>query len=164
MSRVFKFASAAALSAFGLLAVAPAPMVSAAEALGAAVLATTEQGSLTVRVTDADSNEGVVWVGLYDSEAGYDAGDEIVSQSVRADVTGVELVFEDVAPGQYAIIAFHDENRDGDFNSNMFGIPSERYGFSNNPRPRFRAATWNEAVFALEAGEAEMVINLQGAF
>jgi len=51
------------------------------------------------------------------------------------------LHFADVAPGQYGFMIFQD--LDGDFTlaTNLFGIPSEPYGFSNNPvvhgRPDF---------------------------
>lgn len=41
--------------------------------------------------------------------------------------------FKDVGYGDYAIVAFHDENRDGQFNQNLLGMPKEGFGFSQNP-------------------------------
>ena len=43
------------------------------------------------------------------------------------------VVFTDVAPGNYAIICFHDanSNKKMDFQDN--GMPLEDYGISNNP-------------------------------
>lgn len=40
-------------------------------------------------------------------------------------------------PGEYAIALMHDENGDSKFNTTVFGIPKEGFGFSNNPTVRF---------------------------
>ena len=34
--------------------------------------------------------------------------------------------------GTYAVVLYHDENEDGEFNLSMIGVPQEGYGFSNN--------------------------------
>ena len=44
--------------------------------------------------------------------------------------------------------AFHDENGNGELDTNLFGIPSEGYGFANDPDstfgpPKFEAAAVN---------------------
>jgi len=41
--------------------------------------------------------------------------------------------FNNVRYGNYAIVAFHDENQDGNFNQNGLGMPKEGFGFSDNP-------------------------------
>jgi uncharacterized protein (DUF2141 family) len=33
--------------------------------------------------------------------------------------------FSDIKPGNYAIAVIHDENRNGELDTNMFGIPKE---------------------------------------
>jgi uncharacterized protein (DUF2141 family) len=38
-------------------------------------------------------------------------------------------LFSDIKPGNYAIAVIHDENRNGELDTNMFGIPKEGYGF-----------------------------------
>jgi uncharacterized protein (DUF2141 family) len=40
-------------------------------------------------------------------------------------------------PGTYAIAVYHDENGNQKFDRNMFGLPAEAYGFSNNPGTLF---------------------------
>ncbi len=54
-----------------------------------------------------------------------------------------------VPAGRYAIKSFHDIDGDGKLGSNMFGIPTEPYAFSNNAAGR---ASWAEASFELAAG------------
>ena len=61
---------------------------------------------------------------------------------------GATLRFPDVAPGDYAIAALHDENRDGKMNT-MIGIPREGVGFSNNPAIRMSAPKFSAARFAV---------------
>jgi uncharacterized protein (DUF2141 family) len=55
----------------------------------------------------------------------------------------------------------HDENRSGDMDTGLAGIPLEGYGVTNNPKPAFRKATFQEATFALPPEGAELTINLQ---
>jgi uncharacterized protein (DUF2141 family) len=59
----------------------------------------------------------------------------------------VLVVVPDVPPGSYAAQAFHDENDNGVIDRNIFGIPTEGLGFSNNAKmffgpPRFDAASF----------------------
>lgn len=51
-------------------------------------------------------------------------------------------------PGVYAIAVYHDENRSRKINRNALGIPTEGFGFSNNPStlaglPAFRSVRLN---------------------
>ena len=41
------------------------------------------------------------------------------------------LVFPNVRPGNYALIAFHDENGNNDLDHNFLRLPAEPLGFSN---------------------------------
>ncbi len=47
----------------------------------------------------------------------------------------------------YAVAAFYDTNGNGRLDKNIFGAPTEPYGFSGNLRPLFRAPTFREASF-----------------
>ncbi len=162
MNPILKSVSAAALAGAALVAFAPPQIATAATVLHAA--AQSNDHSLTVRVVYPANQSGEVWVGLYNGQESFDAGDEIRSARIPAHLDDLHAVFEGLPAGEYGIIAFHDSNSDGDFNRNFMGIPSERYGFSNNPRPRFRAATWSESRFTLsEDGEVELTIELMGA-
>jgi uncharacterized protein (DUF2141 family) len=68
--------------------------------------------------------------------------------------------FENLPPGQYAVQVIHDENDNGKFDSNFLGIPSEGYGFSNNPRV-MRRPTFEEARFDLPHEGAEIHVRLR---
>jgi uncharacterized protein (DUF2141 family) len=81
----------------------------------------------------------------------------------RVEVTSsdvLQVMFADVAPGHYALRLMHDENGNGKLDSNFVGMPTEGYGFSNNPRV-MRPATFDEAKFEVGADGAAVTIELR---
>ena len=99
---------------------------------------------LTVEVTGHQSSDGTVRVALYGDSKSF-------PQTPLRGVEGAALheplvlSFKDVAPGVYALTAYHDENDNKKMDRGLFGIPSERYGFSRDARgdkgpPEFRDA------------------------
>lgn len=63
-------------------------------------------------------------------------------------------------PGSYAIAVYHDENNDGDFNRNWVGLPTEGYGFSNNPRLTLGPPPLEAVRFAVGSGETQVSIQV----
>ena len=52
-----------------------------------------------------------------------------------------------VPPGVWAVQAFHDEDRNGEVNRNLLGVPTEGIGFSNDAPFRFGPPTFTDAAF-----------------
>jgi len=118
---------------------------------------------LEVTITSATQDQGHVWVGVYASEADWDAQIETATARVAVIEGEARWVFDALPAGALGLQVFHDANDNGDFDRNMMGVPSERYGFSNDPLPRFRGARWSEAMFTLAPGASQSVtITLQG--
>ena len=67
--------------------------------------------------------------------------------------------FDNVPFGDYAIVVFHDENRDGEFNQNWMGMPKEGYGFSDNPSA-LKKPVFEDAKFVVEQPVVELTIKL----
>jgi uncharacterized protein (DUF2141 family) len=94
--------------------------------------------TLTIRVENADTSKGNLMVGIFNDEKtfpdAYFRGERItVSDRIMT------IVFNDLPKGQYAVSVYQDGNGNGQLDKNIFGIPKERYGFSNNSdRPDFR--------------------------
>lgn len=118
-----------------------------------AATAGAQAAELTVVLHDVRAQTGLVKVALVDSQAGWD-GKAAPVQATGAPPSGEQatFVFKDLKPGAYAVLITHDENGNGQLDTNMMGMPVEGYGFSNNPRV-MRKPTWDEARFEL-AGEA----------
>jgi uncharacterized protein (DUF2141 family) len=119
-------------------------------------------GGLTIQLSGLQPH-GAIMVQLFDSEAGYRAGEAVGGSRIDVDADADEITFADLAPGQYAFRMFHDLNGDGRMNTNPFGIPIEPFAFSNNARGSFGPASWDQAAFTLNAGENVQQISLGGA-
>ncbi len=92
---------------------------------------------LKVQLTGLKSTNGTIYTQLFNQE-----GEMVARKSVtpEEDITTIEFRLQ---PGKYAIRSFHDENGNGRLDTTLFGIPRERYGYSNNVRgfmgePAFR--------------------------
>lgn len=117
--------------------------------------------TLTVRVTDLRNHKGDLIFGVFKSEAGFPSEkDRSVNWQVKP--AGSNVVFTAMlAPGKYAASVLHDENRNGRMDRDAVGIPLEGYGVTNNPKPAFRAAHFEEARFDLPPGGAHFTISIQ---
>jgi len=117
--------------------------------------------TLTLKITDIRKDSGHLMIIVEATAEGWNGKQK---EAARASVKAVngELVhrFDDLPPGPYAVQVLHDENDNGKLDKNFLGIPSEDYGFSNNPRV-MRRATFDEARFELPAQGREIVVQLR---
>ncbi len=56
-------------------------------------------------------------------------------------------VLKGVKYGTYAIAMYQDENNSGQINKNILGVPTERYGFSQNYVPKISAPSFDDCKF-----------------
>jgi uncharacterized protein (DUF2141 family) len=102
-----------------------------AAALAAAMLAAgaAQAGDVTVQLTGAHGGGGKVYATLYNRETFMRAGGQ---QAMVDPASGaVTVTFHDVPAGDYAFMAFHDENGDGQMGRSPTGMPSEGWAMSN---------------------------------
>lgn len=78
---------------------------------------------------------------------------------VNAKSSSTEAIME-IPADTYSIAVFHDANNNGKMDKNMFGVPTEIYGFSNNARATFSAPDFEDAAFELKS-EKKMIIYLK---
>ena len=131
----------------------------------AAVTAPVAPVRLTVRVVDLRNRAGDLLVGVFATADGFpgNAKRAVGWRVLPAD--GPATATFDLPPGTYAVGVLHDENRSGSIDTNFLGIPKEGYGVSNNPKPRRRAARFDEATFPLPPGRnATVTLSLQYDF
>lgn len=109
--------------------------------------------TLTVAVTEIDKQEGAIMLAMFDAAATYEGGGE-PARAVRIPVTDktVSVTFEDLPAGSYAIKLYHDENGNGEMDTNMVGLPTEGYGFSGKGG-RFGPPPFDDAAFEVVEGE-----------
>ena len=117
---------------------------------------------LRVRAADLRNERGTVRVGVFASAKGFPNKREAAVRwaSVPADAADPAVTI-DLPPGRYAVVVVHDEDSDKKLDSNLVGVPTEGYGVTNNPKPRYRAATFREAAFDLGPDGAEQTVEIQ---
>jgi uncharacterized protein (DUF2141 family) len=108
---------------------APTPAPAAAPATGS--------HTLTVTVSGVRSSQGTIRAQLM--MADYTAGTAkgIGGNFVSAVQGTTTLTFNNLADGDYSVQMFHDEDGNGEMKTNVFGIPSEGFAFSNGARAAF---------------------------
>ncbi|GHT50489.1 hypothetical protein FACS189440_18000 [Bacteroidia bacterium] len=124
-------------------------MMLAASALSA-------QNKLTIVVSGIEEVEGHLIVGLYDKENFQKK--PINGQYVKVDKETMTIVLEDILPGEYAVSLFQDENDNQKLDTGFLGIPTEKYGFSNNAKGQFGPPSYEDCKFIVD-GDTVIYIN-----
>ena len=120
-----------------------------------------KSGKLTIVVTGLENDDGEVLFALSDSRENYEGDSEAYrSYKVKIKNGNAECSISELPFGEYAIKLYHDENMDGELNSNFLGIPTEDYGFSNNASGTFGPADYDDAKFQFEQPEMTMNISV----
>lgn len=127
--------------------------------LAAVTAGSTRAADLIVNVAGVREHKGMLSLVVYDSAATWDRdGKTVGSDRKTPDADQVSFRFTDLPAGKVAVMAMHDENGNGKLDSNFMGMPTEGYGFSNNPKV-MRKAHFDEAV--VELGDAPTTITLK---
>jgi uncharacterized protein (DUF2141 family) len=100
--------------------------------------------------TRTGNDEGVVRCGLF-REKGW-LKDAFRAATVKIHGKKALCVFKEVPTGTYGISAFHDEDSDGELDTNIVGYPTEAYCASNNARNLMSAPSWSDAKFVYRGG------------
>ncbi|MBK6541236.1 MAG: DUF2141 domain-containing protein [Flavobacteriales bacterium] len=83
-------------------------------------------------------------------------------RKVEASGPMVQVRFENLAPGKYALKAFLDQNGNGKLDLSPKGFPQEPFGFSNNAFGRPGPALFNKAAFPVGGEDVVVKIRLKG--
>ena len=106
---------------------------------------------LRVEVMDFKELKGIIVVSIYDKTSNFPYKGSIRTLSSEVHKSFEALVISDLSAGEYAVAIHHDVNSDGKCNTNIFGIPEEAYGFSNNCKPIISAPSFQRAKFDLSS-------------
>jgi uncharacterized protein (DUF2141 family) len=78
-------------------------------------------------------------------------------QKVQAISASTELLlFQGVPPGDWAIMAFHDQNNNNKLDTNVMGIPVEGTGFSRNAVGNYGPPKFEQAVEKLTGDKQQI--------
>jgi uncharacterized protein (DUF2141 family) len=101
---------------------------------------------LTIELKGLDSKKGNIRIALYREGDNFPSATKNFKNKVQ-EASSSEVVFKNLPANVYAFAVYHDENGNGILDKNMFGVPTEKYGFSNNARETFSAPSFKSASF-----------------
>jgi len=127
--------------------------------IGHLTFAQPEPGTLTVVVKEIKGAKGKISVGLFNDGKVF-LKKKIDSRSTRAHDGEVTLQFEHLPAGDYAVSVMHDENENGELDSNFVGMPVEGFGFSNDAKAMFGPPSYEKCVFNHQADQ-QITIHLK---
>lgn len=115
--------------------------------------------TLTIRIDNIKKESGFLKICLFNSKESF------LKKAVRCEVISpirkgeMKISLSGLPPGTYAVNVYHDENGNKKLDRGLFGLPSEPYGFSNNPTTTFGPPSFSEASFSV-TGDKEISIKL----
>ena len=140
-----------------------------AAAIAAAALLVPAGGfaaDLEVVVGGLRSAEGHARVAVHTRAPGADFPEGgVVAATYRPAGKGkLRFVFADLAPGDYAVAAFHDADGDGKLDQNLVGLPTEGFGFSNGAVGFMGPPSFDEAAVSVGAADDRVTIAVTIAY
>ena len=108
------------------------------------------QNTLTVVVDGIESSNGKIMLAVYDSAGFLKQPLYFGMAQVEDGQEEVTIVIENLAPGQYAVSVFHDENDNNQLDTGAFGMPLEPYGFSNNAKGKMGPPSFQDCMIPVE--------------
>ena len=129
---------------------------------GDAHLSNNQTGKITVQLAGFANDQGTVKLCLCRSEDEQQGKIEEFYRAVTENKNrSASWVFENIPYGRYSIKTFHDENGNNKLDTNSTGMPTERYGFSNNARGRFGPPSFASTAFTLNSPQMTIAIELK---
>ncbi len=117
-------------------------------------------GGVTVRIEVAlEHNEGKVRCALHKKGTWMKTpikGDVVAPKNKKARCT-----FTNVQPGTWAIALHHDEDGDGEMDTNFIGIPSEGVGTSRDAEPNMGPPAFEDATFTVADKDLSLTATMQ---
>ena len=153
-SEVFVMAAGLFVATAGAVAeetqTAPQPVPPAEES------AASETAEIHVIAENVESGQGEVWLALCDTSLTVEGCP--YKKGVPAAGGFVEVTFEDIPPGIYAVVGYHDVNGNNEFDS-MLGVPREPYALSG-PAGEMLVPTFEDAAVEIKPGPNNVILRL----
>lgn len=109
------------------------------------------QYTLKVKVHGIQNTNGQIELSIYnDSKVFPEVGKTFKMARIDPKVGEITYEFVNLPKGEYAIATFHDENNDKECNTNLIGVPTEAFAFSNDFRPFLSAPDFSDCSFKVE--------------
>jgi uncharacterized protein (DUF2141 family) len=117
------------------------------------------QSRFELTVLNVKDTTGMIRAALFKDEKTF-LEEPFIGKIVKAVKGEVTIVFEDVPDGKYGVSVYHDENKNGELDKNIIGIPREGFAFGNDSMGMFGPPDFEEAGIVLK-GETKMSVTMK---
>ncbi len=116
---------------------------------------------VTLRIEGLRSDAGLVRIGIFKASESFPSAGRVAGVEVDAKQGQVVAVIPGLEPGEYAIAIHHDEDGDGEFDTNFIGLPLEGYGFSNDAPVGFGPPDFEDAAIQVAGAETRAALRVR---
>ena len=136
----------------------PIPFLMLALLLISPISRAQQTGNIHLTIQNIENEKGTLRVGLF-TESDKFLDKASWSKDIAANGREkIELDFENIPFGTYAISIFHDLDDNGKLDTNFIGIPKEPVGFSNDYQPKMGPPKFKGAKFDL--AQTKLILNV----
>jgi uncharacterized protein (DUF2141 family) len=123
------------------------------------------KSTLTIEIDGLKTQKGDICFKLFSRSFGFpdNAKNAVMNRCVKVTEDSPKITLKDISSGSYALALFQDVNGDRKLNRNPTGIPTEGYGFSNNPATRQDLTRYGDCVFLLAGASRTIKIQMKYA-
>ncbi len=119
-------------------------------------------GGVSIKIKGIEGNKGQLALLIFNGATGFPSDHTKAMKQAMVPITGSTVVytFSDLPAGNYAVTVMHDENKNNTLDTNMFGIPEEGIGVSNDALSMFGPPAFNECAFSHNGNSTSIEITL----
>lgn len=127
--------------------------------------ATEPKGSIDVTISNIRNNKGNILISLFNQENGFPADSTKVFKAYILDAqsNSLNLLIDELPPGEYAIAIVHDENENLALDTNLLGAPVEGYAASGKNK-KFSSPRFESSKFRVKHDTVNLIIKLNYLF
>jgi len=120
-----------------------------------------DRGVFVIQVDGLRNSDGVVTLALYEKDG--HLSEDKVKVSVKGPIKNNKAILktQGLPYGEYSLVVIHDENNNGKMDFNIFKMPKEGLGFSNNPRIGISKPSFEETKVKLKEQEKKLNISMK---
>jgi len=120
-----------------------------------------QNSNLTVSVSGLKNNTGTLIAELYNSKEKFlKKSFKIVTSEIKSN--SATLTFIGIPKGEYTVLVFHDENKNGKLDKYIIGMPKESVACSNNAKGFMGPPKYEDAKFTI-ASDTKINIKMTSA-
>ena len=119
-------------------------------------------GGVQVKIIGIEGNKGQLALLIFNGATGFPSDHTKALKQAMVPISGTTITytFADLPAGTYAVTVMHDENKNNSLDTNMFGIPEEGIGVSNNALSMFGPPSFKECAFTHNGSSSTVEIKL----